>query len=150
MNIHGKLFRDEELTLILLSHALETWQKSLYNPWAQFISLGELWPHQVSGLSPSYLLDLGEVVLGRNLFRDYEDTMYPHLDSAHRFLGLLSEMHGTELSATNTYVLWPWQMAVSGQKGGLGVCPRTRLALLISPCTGGKSIRDLPTFFLMP
>lgn len=153
MNIHGNLFRDEELTLILLSHALETWQKRLQNPWAQFISSGQLWPHKVSGLSPSYLLDLGEVVLGRNLFRDNGDTMYPHLDSAHRFLGLLSEM--TFLTAHSSVPPTPvfsepgnWQLLASKEDWVFTL--GEDWPSLFSPCTGGISIRGVPTLFLMP
>lgn len=59
----------------------------LRNPWVQLLSTGCLWPHKISGLSPFYLLDFGEVVLGSSPVPDIdEDTKYPHLYSVHRYL----------------------------------------------------------------
>lgn len=135
MNINGNLFRNEELALILLPQILETWQKRLWNPWAQLISMGHLWPHQLSGLSPLYLLDFGKVVLGSKPVSEMDgDTKYLHLDSVHSYLPFLFNWNYyfcwsflkwnddfpdcSQLIRSNTCILWSWHPVAAGQGRG--------------------------------
>lgn len=99
------------------------------------------------------LLDLGEVVLGRNLFRDNGDTMFPHWDSAHRYPGLLSDI--TYLTAHSSVPPTPvfsdpdnWQLLA--RKEDRVFVLGEDWPSLFSRCTGGKPIQGLPTPFLMP
>lgn len=55
----------------------------------------------------------------------------------------------TQLSNTNTCVLWSWELAATGQEGQTAPSALVgRLALCISPCTAGRSILGSPTLQL--
>ena len=78
MKINGNLFRNEELTLMLLSQILETWQKMLRNPWAQLLSAGHLWPHKISSLFLPYIyLNLVRLCLGARRFQRWGHKVLP-------------------------------------------------------------------------
>ena len=170
MNINGSLFRNEESTLILLSRTFETWQKTLRNPWAQLISMGQLWPHKTSGLSPWYPLDFGAVALSSNLFQRQWGHRAPPLGLSTQISALPVQWEQwfllflfvcfawndfpdcTQLSSSNTCnsLTLPTTQLPAREQDKQSARPNMRTGpSTLSPPTGGKSVPGSPTLQLL-